>query len=93
MDITYNWRFENGVIKVVEHYQDYLGSKKDNCAFVEYIDNEGYEAVEPLLTERLNKQIESSKLEIDNNRTTRELQEREQARIKEEKQKAALESI
>lgn len=93
VEITYKWRFENGEIEVVEHYQDDYGSKKDNRASVVYIDKKGFEDVMPLLTERINKQVDSLNQEIENKRLIRESQEREQARIKEEKQEAALKSI
>ena len=93
VDITYKWLFENGEIVVIEHYQDYRGRKNDYRATVKYIDKKGYEDAEPLLTERLNNQIDSLNREFEKRRLIEETQEREKARIKEEKQKAVLESI
>lgn len=91
--IVYKWLFENATIKVEERYRDDYGSKKDVKVSVDYIDKNVYKEALPYIDYLINQKDSIEQVEAERERIMREEREREEQRIKKERENAILESI
>ena len=91
--IVYKWLFENAHLTVEERYQDEYGSKKDDIVIVNYTDINGLKEAQPYIEYLFNQKDSIEQVEAERERIMREEREREEQRIKKERENAILESI